>query len=157
MQLGQKLAQLYDDTTGNFLNETLFIEDIPETLFKDVQVNRSSINGPIENTYKNLFNATEYEQNQQLSLLTELVNYFQPITILGQMSDNAYLPKSSTFYYYTTFERSFNISNPELIAKVNRDYISKSNATHYVSKIIYGRRYLTKHTMIIYVNNEQTT
>ena len=128
-----------------FLNKTLFVENISEHFVKNEHADSSRISEPVLNSYENLFRATELERCQQLSLLTGLVDSIYAMfgdSILKQVTDNAYLPKSSTFYYFSTYARSFDVHDPELIRNVtvNRDYLAKSNATHYVSKITYGTR-----------------
>ena len=141
-----KLAQLYDDNTGDFLNETLFADDIDEGFVQRKDVNESSIRGPLENSYENLFQITGLERCQQLSLLTGLVesvfSWFMSGYIRYQITDNVYRPKASTFYYYPAFsKKTFNLTG--IFAgnnTLNRNYLAKSNATHYISEITYGTR-----------------
>ena len=107
----RKLLELYDDNTGDFLNETFFVNDIDERFVQRKDLNESSIRGPLENSYENLYQITGLERCQQLSLLTGLVeSVFSSILtgfIRDQVTDNVYRPKAGLFYFHPAFTKTF--------------------------------------------------
>ena len=139
-----KLGQLYDDKTGQFLDKTLFSEDVPEQFIK----NRKEpigfdTTGPNENTYWNLYNRRYMrDKDQVLSLLTGLVKANGTMKYLDQVNDNIYRLKVYLFVKGLKFSRTIKLQNPDLYKNVtlNRDYLANTSATHAVNKIVYGNR-----------------
>ena len=144
MRTDIKLGQLYDDNTGQFLDKTIFMADIPEQFVDRKEWIDARIGGPELNSYYNLLDNTLLERDQRLSVVTGLVRPLGTMKVLDQVTENVFQPKVSMFFSYARYNKSINVSRSGLNESVvlNRDYLATTNATHFVKKISYGTRYL---------------
>ena len=141
LQSNVELGQLYDDNTGQFLDQSFFVKQIPERLIYKEPYRESSIGeDPKETHYEKLFDNIELESDQILSLLTGLVQPTGTMRLLDQITDNVYLRKASLYFSYTLSSHFIDITKNELAPIINKNYLATTNATHVLINIQYGMR-----------------